>query len=199
MKTLSFSSLCKRAVALLVLAAGLCASAKAETSSWTASYFERNTLSQQVNIDPAKLIPPIWVEGKLENGWIYFKLCTYSGTTLVCPLEITISLGKVYSQDYFYVKKFTVVDFIDTDNGRCLYSTTDGEWIRLNPTGIPVPYYGVSSVVISIKAITPDPEVIEGLKSGYIWLNPSVRETLETASLLESGASLSFSYAFSKY
>ena len=41
MKNLSFSSLCKRAVTLLVLAASLCVSVHAETSPWTTSYFER--------------------------------------------------------------------------------------------------------------------------------------------------------------
>ena len=197
MKTLSFSSLCKRTVALFVLAASLCVSVHAETSPWTTSYFEtQRTDASNSDIEmPPCCMAPMRVMGKFENGYIYMGIRTYYDAILPCPVKVTFSYGPTPSVKYGEAQ-ITYIDLTETqtENDRYAYfNGTGGQWARLNPTGIQVQYYSVKYVTVLFEPL--DRAWKYYFPSYLLSPDSTLRIAFETCSMVEPGAQLNYDFS----
>lgn len=198
MKNLSFSSLCKRAVTLLVLAVGLCASAKAETSSWTTSYFERELAVPDNDEWRPSTMAPMFLMGDYLYHDIYVAIRAYSPTYFGMPLHITFLLGPgtgVFSMKgemtVFNVKEENAISWLCNQNGNI--------WIRLQPIpGVVLKENSIYIATVEFRVkYTNDQEDLDYYKNAMFELDTSLREALEEANLLSPlGLYLAKSYSF---
>ncbi len=185
MKTLSFPSLCKRAVAVLVLAAGLCVAAKAETSPWTTSYFERKlSVSDNDEWRPSTMAP-MFLMGDYMYHDIFVAIRAYSPAYLGKPLHITVYLGP--GTGAFTLRGDIDVAGVEEKNGESWLRDQNGiVWIRLQP--IPGKIVEKNSIYVATVEFrvsgTNNQEDLDYYKNTMFCLDPSLEEALVEAELL---------------
>lgn len=189
MKTLSFPSLCKRAVALLVLAAGLCASVHAETR-WTKSMFQETqqvpekAIAVSQNTNPTSF-PPLFLMGKFENGSLYLCLRTYDlNAYMPRPLSLSFILygGPGWMTPYIQAETgYVTISMQPTIYGQspCL-----GGWIKMDQVLAPIEYYSIGRVSVTLHVHLDVPgEYLDYYNTTYLNIEPSFIEALEQCSL----------------
>ena len=188
MKTLSFPSLCKRAVALFVLMAGLCVSIHAETR-WTKSMFVEKPMTPEM---VPGAMAPMTAMAKNESGIFYFAIRTYLGAPLPNPIKVTFTIYGFNNVPY-YSGTAVMHETIEYPNlGYNMLSGTSGQWIRLDHVnGAVVPYYSVDRVFVRLLLIGPN----AGDYSTYFFNAPfycasSVSEMLESCGLKDPSHTL---------
>lgn len=194
MKNALTSSVRKVLLGVFMAFAAVCYTS-AETSMWTTSYFEKElSKSSFSNVsDPyPSAMSPMFLVGKFENGYIHMGIEVYSGCQLPCAMTFKFYYERAY-YGYCAMGEATYVNVKEYGSqGHHTLFGPQGDFVKLIPTGLPMPYYSITGVIVRFKVNSPGYE--DFFKNAVVWIDPSVREALETCSLLEPGAPLTFQY-----
>lgn len=191
MKTLSFSSLCKRAVAFFALIAGLCVSIHAETR-WTKSMFysSRTVVSSTDELVPGTMAP-MFLMARFEDHHFHFAIRTYLGAPLPTPLQITYT---IYGGDNPYYTGTTTVNeatYVEELEGNVFNGPT-GMWTKLELVqGAVIPYYSITAITVTYHLIAEDgPLYSMYFDNAPLWIDSSLYETLERSGLKDPAQTL---------